>query len=1041
LDAAVVRAAAQRPNRALPPWPILGDDAELEQWCAWLTKVWAGEGVADAVQIASPSLAARVEEVCCGHRPNPAQVHRMVLSLARYLVRIRGRATPFGMFAGVAALRFGLDVVAGWNEDLATRVRADARWLAAVIAELESNTQVRSRLWAVTNDQAVVRGQRLVVSWQPNGADPDRSAGAEISVRYSPAVQVVMDTARCAIRIGELLDKLAAAFPHAHAGALDGMVAELVRCGVLITNLRPSSTCPDGLSYVLAQVEAIDATELDGVASLLHQVRAVRTLLGAASGARATESAPVRRDAAERMRVVSNVVEQPLAVDLALGCRVVLPPHVATEAEHTAQALLRLTPHPGGNASWRDWHQRFLTTFGAGAFVPVEQVVDSTTGLGFPCHYGESESAIRSTPLSRRDELLLALAQQAALDGAQEVILDDGILDRIAGDEFEGVQPATHVELCAQVRSPSLAALASGQFTLAVVSISRTAVALTGRFLDLLPDSDQQRMRDQYGRLPVGVAGAVTAQLSFPPKYPRTENVARAPRLLRDVLSVAEYTDNSPSRIGVDDLLVTADSNRLYLVSRSQRQVVEPMIVNATARHTWPALARFLFEVNRARTAAVSPFAWGAAGCLPFLPRVKYRRSVLVPSRWRIQPGTFPGPDASQLGWIAALEALRQRWRLPATVSVGTADRQLLLNLDEPMDLALLRSHLDTALQAGEPATITEAPTAAEHGWFAGRAHEIVVPLVTTTPPAPAPAILATAAPLPVIGRGHGVLPGAKVLFAKLYADPEAMDTILTGHLPTLLERWDQPPVWWFVRYRDPASHLRLRLRLADDQNYGQAVVRLGAWAGELRWRGLLGDLVLDTYHPETTRYGCGAALLAAEAVFAADSAAVLTQLAAQAAAREVGPAALTAASLVDLVISMAGGIRQGARWLIEYALAAAPAAHAPIDRDLVRQAIQLADLAGDRAVLLGLHGGPEIHGVWRQRQQAASAYVTCLVTGPAEEVGHLRRTSVLASLLHLHHIRATGIDPTDEWLCLRLARAVALAWNARHGTSTGGAQ
>jgi len=63
--------------------------------------------------------------------------------------------------------------------------------------------------------------------------------------------------------------------------------------------------------------------------------------------------------------------------------------------------------------------------------------------------------------------------------------------------------------------------------------------------------------------------------------------------------------------------------------------------------------------------------------------------------------------------------------------------------------------------------------------------------------PAPTSVILATAAPLSVIGRGPGGLPGAKVLFAKLYADPEAMDTILIGHLRTLLERNPGPAGLW----------------------------------------------------------------------------------------------------------------------------------------------------------------------------------------------------------------------------------------------------
>lgn len=45
---------------------------------------------------------------------------------------------------------------------------------------------------------------------------------------------------------------------------------------------------------------------------------------------------------------------------------------------------------------------------------------------------------------------------------------------------------------------------------------------------------------------------------------------------------------------------------------------------------------------------------------------------------------------------------------------------------------------------------------------------------------------------------------------------------------------------------------------------------------------------------------------------------------------------------------------------------------------------------------------------------------------------------SVLVSLLHMHHVRAHGIDPDTEAVSHRLARAVALSWNARQTVHAG---
>ncbi|MGH3720520.1 MAG: thiopeptide-type bacteriocin biosynthesis protein [Pseudonocardiaceae bacterium] len=433
-----------------------------------------------------------------------------------------------------------------------------------------------------------------------------------------------------------------------------------------------------------------------------------------------------------------------------------------------------------------------------------------------------------------------------------------------------------------------------------------------------------------------------------------------------------------------------------------------------------------LLEIPRAWAAAVSPFAWGAADCLPFLPRVRYGRSVLAPARWRVQAGELPGADAPWPAWAAAMAAVRARLRLPANVQVGGSDRWLRLNLDEAMDLAVLRTHLGSAANA---ATVVEAPTVRDHGWLGGRAHEIVIPLASTTPPAPTPAVVTRLGPLPLIGREHGMLPGSQVLFAKMYGHPEGFDQILTGYLPGLLSSWEQPPMWWFVRYRDPDPHLRLRLRLADG-DYGPAAARVGEWAAELRRCGLIGELTLDTYHPETPRYGSGAVLAAAEAVFAADSAAALAQLTARASACQVHPHALTAASLVDLASALAGSLPAGMRRLIEHPEAGHACAY---DREVLRQAISLAD--GDGAALRAIPGGPRITAAWQVRRRAAATYADCL----ASDSSHLSPASVLVSLLHLHHVRAYGVNTDSERLCYRLARAVALAWTARHTTTQAG--
>ncbi len=202
-------------------------------------------------------------------------------------------------------------------------------------------------------------------------------------------------------------------------------------------------------------------------------------------------------------------------------------------------------------------------------------------------------------------------------------MLDDDVIEALAGGEVGELRPAPHLDLCVEIRAATAAALDAGDFTVVVTGIGQSAIATSGRFLQLLPGQDRERIVDQYAALPLGVDGALAAQVSFPPHRLRMENVTRVPQVLPAVICVAEHRDGHADQIGVSDLAVTADHQRFYVLSLSRRRVVEPTLTCAAARHTMPPLVRLLVEIPHATCAPVALFDWGAAACLPFRPRLR----------------------------------------------------------------------------------------------------------------------------------------------------------------------------------------------------------------------------------------------------------------------------------------------------------------------------------------------------------------------------------------------------------------------------------
>ncbi|MDQ3577084.1 MAG: lantibiotic dehydratase [Actinomycetota bacterium] len=999
VDVALLRAAAAPLTDALDSWPDLTDIGGCRQW---LEEMWSRPDLADAVRQASPSLGEGVDAIRAGHTLGDKQIRSATLSTARYLLRSIGRPTPFGLFAGVAPMTLGRTTQADWGEDHRGVARANTGWLADIIARVEQSPELLERLDVVVTDLAVRRGSRLEVPQGPN----------RVTIRYTRAVAAVHDLAATPVRFGVLIDTLAEDFA-ADGSRVRDMLTELVRQGYLLTSLRAPFTVTDPFACLMDRLHDADAASIVDIASLVGDLDTIRAELRHHNREATTraEQRRIRATLTRRMRDLSPEGRTPLAVDLLLDCAVTLPHQVAQEMERAASALLRLTRQPTGEATWRDYHSAFVDKYGIGTVVPLAEVLDPDAGLGYPAGYRGSVLPTPTPGISERDGRLLALAWQAMVDGTREIVLTDDVIGELTGETFDERYIPPHVELSARVHATTAQALQRGDFLLTVAP-ARSAGTLTSRFT---PTATGSGLAQAYRALPAATSGALRAQMSFGPLYPHAENVCRVPAYLDHLLPLGEHRQaGDENLLTMDDLAITATRDRLYLASISRRQVVEPQVFHALALDKQPPpLARFLAHLPRAFSAAWYQFDWGPHAQLPFLPRVRYRRTVLSPAQWRLALDDFPPGQAGAAQWRQVLDRWRHLWGCPDVVELRDADRTLRLTLDESAHATLLHVHLKRHGQA----IIYPATPATEYGWIGGHAHEIALPLVTTRPAAPDPLRGA----LPAVTNTHGHLPGAPDsawISAKLFTHPERMGELVTEALPSLLTKLDAPVSWW-LRYRShqETDHLRLRLRTIPG-HYAESSNTVGEWARRMRQAGLVGRLVFDTYSPEVGRYGHGEALDAAENVFVADSATVVALLRHLPAELDL---ALVVVNMVGIVTGFFGDPDEAMDWLAAHPVPAATA----IDRAVTERAIRLAT---DPVGLLSL---PEWHAdlgqAWENRVDALVGYRKALSPQANTDM-------VLESLLHMHHNRLIGIDPDSERTCRRLARQAALTWRHRPG-------
>ncbi|MYY08247.1 lantibiotic dehydratase [Streptomyces sp. SID4919] len=995
---ALLRATTSTGTADLPRTLDLDNTVLLQ---GWLARTWQCEDVQEALRFTAPVLCETVEAVVEGRQTQPRKIRRAVLSVASYLLRWQHRPTPLGLFAGTAPLLVGSEPSVSWGTKPKATVRADADWLTEIIQRLQTSPGLRDRLPVMANAPVRIRDDRLVAPGWPADARAPHLAPEEIAVWNTRSLAAAMEAARHPIRYRDLGDRLRTRFPRAAAGQIDTLLQDLVSHHLLITSLWAPMTTVDAFDHLCAELRKAAADTVDEVRGLVRELYAIHSVLSGTQADHASLSATIAR-----MQTVSSVTRTPVLVDTALDCEVTIPQPVVDEAQRAVAALYRTTPQPYGYQHWRDYHHEFLAEYGTGTLVPVLDLV-SDMGLGLPAGFTGSVRERAPKQLTDRDGILLRMVQETVMAGRDELVLTDAVAETLAkAAGTDGWTLVPRVEVAFEIHSASTAALARGDFQLLVTGVPRPGSSMAGRFAHLLPTEHRDALAATY----TDSTGAVAAQLSFAPRRRRNENVARVPHLLSHVIPLAEHREPDDGSIPLADLAVTADDRSFHLVQISTGRPITVRVPHALeAAVQTPPLARFLAEIATARHAVYKPFDYGAAARLPYLPRVRYRRTVLTPARWLLAAQDLPGRTATTKEWDHAFDAWRERLRVPEHVTMTEHDQRLPLDLTHSVHRHILRTHLDGARRLA----LRESPGTDVHGWI-GRSHEVWLPLHIV--PAEDESERPTRTSTVLVAKGEAHLPGAgTVLRARIHADPRRHGAILVRHLPRLLDRFGAtPPMWWFTRRSEATPHLDLVLHI-EPCTYGTVAEHIHEWARSLHDKALASNLTLTDFRPHPGEYGHGPALDAAHRLFAADSATVLAQIRLADQNSDLSPQALAAASILDLVQNLAATPEHGEEWLIEHT----PQGSGRLDRSLREQTLSLST-PGDRAALTTLPGGTEVVEAWTTRATAVRAYRRALID-------QREPLTTARSLIHQQHARALGADTTTEAATSRLARSVAL--------------
>lgn len=982
------------PFETLLDWANAGPDEE--KLLAHLRALAARPEVAEALALASADLSAALEE-----KPS----RKVLLALARYVVRMSSRSTPFGLFAGCSVGTVGetTDLELPPLTAYARRTDPGLELLLRVSDALDEETRQRAPL-VPTSTRYELAGQLRYV--EERGLEhPLRAARTGRELRTALALAAQRPAAK----------ELAAALARelgAPAEAAERYVGQLVANQILVPDIRPRPTADDPACDFAARLHAIGAPQAAAVDALTDELRRIDAApLGTATYEVVRQRIEELAPGSTPNQALLTVLRKP-SHDLTFDRR------IADGLLDAAEVLRRLFAPPEKDPL-RVFRDEFRARYDT-RFVPLLEALDEELGIGLP-GFGPPAAddlpLLDGVPLRERPELdVLAPVHKVLLekigpllcDGPRELVLTDADVGRMAvaeplplPDSFAGVGVLA----------------ADGTFVLNAFT-GPSGAQFAARFChgdERLTRCVREWLRDEEAL----ARDVLFAEVVALPDRRDANVVARPAFTEREIPFLATSSRPREQQIEACDLLVGIRDARLRLWSRAHDREVVARVTNAhNFRMRGVSAYRFLGALQRQRVAGALGWDWGPLAALPDLPRVRYRNVIFERARWTIEPS-----EVRALGAEVA-----KRRGMPRFVLLEHLDHELLIDWENPVSI---EAFLAVAPAKDKKVALLELfpqpeamPVRGPEGRFT---NELVIPFLRRQP-------RPVAATLPIAetpSRLRDFAPGAgEWLYWKLYTGYSTADRLLVESIVPVMHRLQREgrlSSWFFLRYGDPDHHLRLRIRGGDA---GDLLQELGGLFASLMESGWLGKVQLDTYAREVERYGGAGQIDRIEMLFAADSAAVAAalpymqrdatlrwQTAAWGASRlidDLGVAEIHKCALLERLCREFGGELDAGRMTREALARKTRALRAPLDAVFDDAALR----------------------PWQTAYEERSRVIASLALGLDREPPF--DDGIIASLLHLHLNRVFRSSPREQErvlydLLLRRERSRV----ARNGTRT----
>jgi thiopeptide-type bacteriocin biosynthesis protein len=890
-----------------------------------------------ALHIGSPDLLKELERYI--QEPdafNQKKTEKLRKSLYKYWVRACSRSTPYGLFAGCTTGMIGTTTHLQLHpmSEARQHVRLDMDYYTKICHHIQQLPAVSSALRYYTNNSLYKAGEKY--RYAEYSINNNRRRYMLTAVAHSVFLEKIFQEAVAGLTIAAMVQLIRTEDPSITAEEAHAFLEELIQSQLLIAEIEPKITGTDNLEALISRLSS-----MEDVSALRDSLQTLQQLF--------------RQPDFERSRLQTiheicettfplSIPKDLLQIDLfktAAACS--LSEHLVQDITRQINELMALSHGytKDGGSEMKSFATRFREQYESRE-MPLNLVLDGETGIGYGAgiestvHAPFVEDIATNAPAegmtvswSQMQQLCLRKYEAFLRDGHAVVQITPEDLKEM-GDP-ETVSMARSCYLFGTLQAASAKEADNGAYTFALQSLGGPSAAnLLGRFCSgdpLLAAKTKAALLEEEAAYPDAVLAEV---VHFPEA--RAANVLIRPALRHyEIPYIGIAGVEASGQIPVSDLMVSVSQQEVILRSKRLNKRIIPRLSSAH-NYSFNSLPVYKFLCDLQHQSGLSYFHWdwGVLASRPRLPRVVYKNIIVCRASW-----TLTAKDTEQAGTDEAIhlrffEKYRQQQGIPDKVLLSEADNELLLDLTQPLAVAILLDHVKKASSVKLKECLLEEHSGVLRDDADGvYAHEILLPLqympvleskvpvgkggaamkgagdksqpatkvvkvkghttdelqpVTETATRYAaedsqPAIQAPAAKYkpPPITRSFP--PGSEWLYVKIYCGYRVAEELLTSYFAENIPAWEEDHLFeqfFFLRFADPQPHIRLRfLNSGRPDNNHLLSHRIATAMQPYIAGGQVQKIQYDTYVREIERYGA-ATMAVSEALFYSDSLAVL---------------------------------------------------------------------------------------------------------------------------------------------------------------------